>query len=77
MAWTDEPSDKQINALLNLIRWEIHIDEMKGIEEYLKTNATRREVSDELGRLRDLKMNRKLNRDNAFESEIWKNYNNK
>lgn len=76
MAWTDEPSDKQINALLNLIRWEIHLDEMKGIEEYLKKNATRREISEELGRLRDLKMNRKLNRDNAFESEIWKNYNN-
>ena len=76
MVWTDEPSEKQINALLNLVRWEIHLDEMKGIEEYLKTNATRREVSEELGRLRDLKMNRKLNRDNAFESEIWKNYNN-
>lgn len=76
MAWTDEPSDKQINALLNLIRWEIHRDEMKGIEEYLKANATRRQVSEELGRLRDLKMKRKLNRDNAFGSEIWKNYNN-
>lgn len=76
MAWTDEPSDKQINALLNLLRWEVYRDEIKGIEEYLKTNATRREVSDELGRLRDLKMNRKLNRDNAFESELWKNYNN-
>lgn len=76
MAWTDEPSDKQINALLNLIRWEIHRDEMKDIEEYLKVNATRHDVSEELGRLRDLKMNRKLNRDNAFEGEIWKNYNN-
>ena len=76
MVWTDEPSDKQINALLNLIRWEIHLGEIKAIEEYLKTNATRRQVSDELGRLRDLKMNRKLNRDNAFESELWKNYNN-
>lgn len=76
MAWTDEPSEKQINALLNLIRWEIHRDEIKGIGEYLKANATRREVSEELGRLRDLKMSRKLNRDNAFESEIWKNYNN-
>lgn len=76
MAWVDEPSGKQINALLNLIRWEIHLDEIKGIEEFLKTNATRRQVSEELGRLRDLKMNRKLNRDNAFESEIWKNYNN-
>lgn len=76
MAWTDEPSDKQINALLNLIRWEIHLGEIKVIEGYLKTNATRRQVSEELGRLRDLKMDRKLNRDNAFESEIWKNYNN-
>ena len=76
MAWVDEPSGKQINALLNLIRYEIHLDEMKGIEEYLKTNATRRDVSEELGRLRDLKMNRKLNRDNAFDSELWKNYNN-
>lgn len=76
MAWADEPSDAQINALLNLIRWEIRRDEVKGIEKYLKANATRREVSDELGRLRDLKMNRKLSRDNAFESEIWKKYNN-
>lgn len=75
MAWTDEPSDTQINALLNLIRWEISREEMLKITDYLTMNATRKELSTELGRLRRLKIGRKLNRDNAFESELWDNYN--
>ena len=74
MAWTDKPSEKQINALLNLIRWEINRNEIKDIEEYLKNNTTRREVSDELGRLRDMIVNRRLTRDTAFAGKLWANY---
>lgn len=75
MAWTDEPSEAQINALLNLVRWEISREELPRIVDYLRNNATRKELSNELGRLRRLKIDRKLNRDNAFESEIWDKYN--
>lgn len=74
MAWSDEPTDAQINAALNLMRWEISNDEIPKIEAYLKEHATRRELSNELGRLRDLKIDRKMSRDTAFGSEIWANY---
>ena len=74
MAWSDEPSDAQINALLNMIRWEISNKEIPHINAYLKERATRREVSDELKRLRELKMSRKMNPDTAFASEIWADY---
>lgn len=75
MAWTDEPSDAQINAVLNLVRWEISREEIPKIADYLMANSTRKELSTELGRLRQLKISRKLNRYNAFESEIWDKYN--
>ena len=74
MAWTDKPTDNQINALLNLIRWEITREDMPKINAYLVNNTTRKEVSEELGRLRMLKMSRKMNRDTAFAGAIWNNY---
>lgn len=75
MAWTDEPSDAQIGALLHLIRWEVSNDETPGIVEYLRAKCTRKDVSTELGRLRDLTISRKLNRDSAFEGALWEQYN--
>lgn len=74
MAWSDEPTDNQINALFNLVRWEISREEMPKMEAYLKEHATRRELSNELGRLRDLKIERKMNRDVAFAGDIWSEY---
>lgn len=74
MAWTDKPTDNQINALMNLIRWEITREDMPKINAYLVNNTTRKEVSEELGRLRMLKMSRKMNRDTAFAGAIWNNY---
>lgn len=74
MAWTDKPTDNQINALLNMIRWEITREDMPKINAYLVNNTTRKEVSEELGRLRMLKMSRKMNRDTAFAGAIWNNY---
>lgn len=75
MAWTDEPSDSQIGAVLHMMRWEIREDEKAGIVAYLKSQCTRKDVSTELGRLRELMLTRKLNRDTAFEGELWNNYN--
>ena len=71
MAWNDKPSDAQIGALLNLIRWEITNQDVPRIVAYLESHATRRTISEELGRLRELKINRKMNRDSAFDSLFW------
>lgn len=74
MAWTDKPTDAQIRALLNMMRWVVSDREVAGIVTYLEKNATRRQVSEELGRLRDLKIERKLTRESCFSSEIWNGF---
>lgn len=74
MAWTDKPTDAQIRALLNMMRWVVADREVAGIVTYLENNATRRQVSDELGRLRDLKIDRKLTRESCFSSDLWKGF---
>lgn len=74
MAWNDAPSEAQIGALLNLIRWETNNEEVPRIVEYLRKYATKSSISSELGRLRLLKIGRRLNRENAFEGELWENF---
>ena len=74
MAWSDQPTEKQVGALLNMIRWQISNQEVPSIINHLMEKTTRQELSNELGRLRELKISRKLNKDNAFESDIWAGY---
>lgn len=74
MAWSDEPTDAQIDAILRMIKWQIHDDEKGEIAKYLKEHCTRQEVSLEMGRLRDLAIEKKINHKTAFESEIWEDY---
>lgn len=74
MAWTERPSEKQIGALYNLVRWVVSLEEFKKRELYLSVAATKREMSEELGRVRELKLGRKLTKDNAFQGKIWKDY---
>lgn len=76
MAWSDKPTENQINAMFNLLKWVVSREEFHQLRSYLMELATRRDVSKELGRLRDLTIERKLTRDTAFESELWKDYNN-
>lgn len=74
MAWTDKPSDAQINALLHMVHWEITNADIPRISAYIEECKTRKEVSDELGRIKELKINRKLNKDTLYDSEFWARY---
>ena len=74
MVWSDEPTDNQIYAVLRLLKWQVSSDEESKIANYLRQNCTRREVSDEMSRLRNLAIEKKLNQKSAFEGEIWEKY---
>lgn len=74
MAWSDSPTYSQINALLHMVRWEIPIDESIAMGKYLEKNATRKDLSNELGRIKGLIERRKLTKDAVFDSEVWANY---
>ena len=74
MAWSDEPTQAQLAAVYHLIRWKLPTAEVTFAVDWLEQNATRREVSYELKRIRNLYINHKLTKDNIFESEIWEGY---
>ena len=73
MAWEDKPTDNQIRALVNFLGWHANVSDNKNMEvmKWVEGHATRKQVSDELGRLRDLYIAGKLNEKNAFESPIY------
>lgn len=74
MAWSDKPTDAQLDALFNWIRWEMPSIEASDAMNWLRENATRKQVSEEMNRVHDLKHARKLNREECFKGEIWKGY---
>lgn len=73
MAWSDKPTPAQLEALANMIQWKLTVAECDKTIVYLRENSTRKELSDELKRVRDLYIERKLSRDNVFASPIYKN----
>ncbi len=74
MAWSDEPTMAQLGAVKRLIEGTIPSGTVVKALEHLENTATRREVSDELGRLRCLYIDRKLDKENAFEGDIWEGF---
>lgn len=74
MAWDDKPTPRQIGAFLNLVQWQVTNEQEKEIRKYLEANCTRRELSAELGRVRDLYIDRRLNRENVFASKVWDDF---
>lgn len=74
MAWTDEPSYAQINCLYRWFSWNMTNDEARKAVDWLREHSTRREVSDEMARVKKLYDSHNLNCKNAFESEIWEGY---
>lgn len=74
MSWLDKPTKAQISALSHMMQWELPTSELKDAMDWLKNNANRRQVSDELGRIRVLKANRKLDREACFSSSVWADY---
>lgn len=76
MAWSDEPTMNQLGAVKRLIEFKVSNDTLTKALKHLENTATRREVSNELGRLRSLYIDRKLDKSNVFDSEVWEGFEN-
>lgn len=74
MAWTDKPTEAQIGTLFQWLKWQMTDDQARKAVYWLADNANRREVSDEMGRLKELKDKRLLDRNKCFESDIWEGF---
>lgn len=71
MAWNDKPTTAQLGAFANMIRWKTSQKEEDAMIEHLEKHADRKQMSDELSRVRDLYLEHELNRENLIDSEIW------
>ena len=71
MAWSDKPTDNQIYAVERLTTFIVPKETRNKMLDWLRATATRKQVSDELGRLHDMYCDNKLDRVNVFESPIW------
>lgn len=71
MAWTDEPTIKQLVAWRRLVMWALPADMEMIATDWIKTHKTRRELSDELSRARDLYVEHKMDKYNCFDSSFW------
>lgn len=74
MAWSDEPTDAQIGMLYHLIQWKMPTAEAIRAVDWLREHSTRRDVSYELKRIRELYIAHRLTKDKVFESEVWDGY---
>ena len=74
MAWSDEPTKAQLNALYNLMHWKVSTPKLRKSMEYLAENKTRKEVCDEMKRVRNLYIAHALTEARCFESKIWKEF---
>lgn len=74
MTWSDEPTDSQIGALYRWLSWNMAQDKARQAVNFLRDNSTRREVSIEMSRVKELYDHHLLNEQNAFESDIWEDY---
>ena len=74
MAWTDRPTKAQINALWHWFYWKMPTEEAKDSLAWLEKNATRKQVSDEMKRVRELYQSNRLNRDECFKGAVWAEY---
>ena len=74
MGWSDEPSELQLGTIYSWLKWEMSNNKARKAVAWLQNNATRRDVSYEMKRLKDLKQKRLLDASNCFKSEIWEGF---
>lgn len=74
MAWSDEPTPAQIGVVGSLMHWAVSREIEASALEYLEETATRRDVADEIKRLRDLRSSNRLDEETVFDSEIWEGF---
>ena len=73
MAYNNKPTAAQLGALSNMIRWKLTDAECKETIKYLENHSTRKELSEELKRVRQLYIKRKLVREDVWASSVYKN----
>lgn len=74
MAWTDKPTESQLGVVFQWFRWQMSNEQARKAIAWLAENADRRAVSNEMGRLKELKDKRLLDRNKCFESDIWEGF---
>ena len=73
MAWSDKPTDAQMTAIFNKIRWVMAEPEAREAIRWFSEHATRRDASDEMERLHHLYATHNLDREKCFASKAWDN----
>lgn len=76
MAWTDKASDAQIGSWCHMVRWCLPSNIIDNAANFAREHFTKKDMSAELGRVRELTINRSLGEHNCLDSEIWKEFKN-
>lgn len=75
MAWTDKPSDAQLAAWYNMTKWVLDREDYLRARAWIMDHFTKKQISDELGRIRDLVIEKRLRtKEQVFGSDLWKDY---
>ena len=69
-----KPTESQIGLIFRWFNWELPTPVAQDATKWLEKNATRKQVSAEIARLKDLRDANKLNKESCFDSELWKEY---
>ncbi|MBO7720131.1 hypothetical protein J6S35_00630 [Candidatus Saccharibacteria bacterium] len=78
MAWSDGPTKAQVNALWRLMQWALlPNDVLNEAVAWLEKRVNRKQMSQELGRVRALQIDRKLDKISCFDSPIWDGFEHK
>lgn len=75
MAWSDEPTYGQIETIFSWLLPKLGREEAHDAVKWLEKTATRRDVSLEMNRLKELKDKGLLDASKCFTSEIWEGFN--
>lgn len=71
MAWSDSPSEGQMGAWWRLTKWALPDNVQTLAMDWLEKHADRKQMSDELARVRGLYIKRNLDEKSCFDSSIW------
>ena len=70
----NSPTYAQLDTLFRWFVWQMPRSEASAAVDYLKHNATRDQVSEEIGRIYPLFKNHTLNKQRCFEADIWRDF---
>lgn len=74
MSWDDAPSEAQLGTVFSWLKWEMDTKQAQDAVRFLQKTATRREVSREMNRIKELKEKRLLSTSTCFKGKIWEGF---